>query len=118
MKLTGILSTSVTNLDDKDLPFGITVAPGVVASNHQHLFCVRLDPAVDDDNGGKGLVVAEVNAEMLPFGPDNPAGGCCVCDVNDSCTSDSTRDTSYLKLYCLLGACQLPCYLFPLPVGV
>eukprot|EP00775_Hariotina_reticulata_P002821 gene2821-3114_t len=74
MKLTGILSTSVTSLDDKDLPFGITVAPGVVASNHQHLFCVRIDPSVDDDNGGKGLVVAEVNAEMLPFGPENPAG--------------------------------------------
>ncbi|WIA35530.1 hypothetical protein OEZ86_003956 [Tetradesmus obliquus] len=74
MKLTGILSTSVSDLTAKDLPFGITVAPGVVASNHQHLFCVRIDPAVDDADGGKGLVVAEVNAEPLPFGPDNPHG--------------------------------------------
>jgi Cu2+-containing amine oxidase len=74
MKLTGILSTSVTDLTNKDLPFGITVAPGVVASNHQHLFCMRIDPAVDDEQGGKGLVVAEVNAEPLPFGPDNPHG--------------------------------------------
>jgi primary-amine oxidase len=77
MKLTGILSTSVTELTTKDLPFGITVAPGVVASNHQHLFCMRIDPAVDDDQGGRGLMVAEVNAEPLPFGPDNPHGERC-----------------------------------------
>ncbi|KAF6251268.1 copper amine oxidase [Scenedesmus sp. NREL 46B-D3] len=74
MKLTGILSTSVTDLNNRDVPFGIAVAPGVVASNHQHLFCMRIDPAVDDAQGGKGLVVAEVNAERLPFGPDNPHG--------------------------------------------
>eukprot|EP00878_Enallax_costatus_P039763 GHUV01045664.1.p1 GENE.GHUV01045664.1~~GHUV01045664.1.p1 ORF type:complete len:234 (+),score=45.72 GHUV01045664.1:102-704(+) len=80
MKLTGILSTSVTGLAEKDLPYGISVAPGVVASNHQHLFCVRIDPAVDDLNGGKGLVVSEVNAEQIPFGPENPHGRwrCCV----------------------------------------
>lgn len=74
MKLTGILSTSVTSLADKHLPHGISVAPGVVASNHQHLFCVRVDPAVDDDNGGKGLIVTEVNAEQIPVGPENPHG--------------------------------------------
>eukprot|EP00879_Flechtneria_rotunda_P011264 GHRR01011766.1.p1 GENE.GHRR01011766.1~~GHRR01011766.1.p1 ORF type:complete len:590 (+),score=170.84 GHRR01011766.1:1269-3038(+) len=74
MKLTGILSTSVTNLSERNVPFGISVAPGVVASNHQHLFSVRIDPAVDDYNGGKGLVVSEVNAEQLPIGPENPHG--------------------------------------------
>jgi hypothetical protein len=51
MKLTGILSTSVHEEADKVVPHGISVAPGVVASNHQHLFCVRIDPAVDDPNG-------------------------------------------------------------------
>lgn len=50
---------------------------GVLASNHQHLFCVRIDPAVDDAQGGKSLVVSEVNAEQLPWGPDNPHGACC-----------------------------------------
>lgn len=74
MKLTGILSTSVTGLAEKNLPHGITVAPGVVASNHQHLFCMRIDPAVDDPNGGKNLVVSEVNAEPIPWGPANPHG--------------------------------------------
>jgi hypothetical protein len=61
---------------------------GVLASNHQHLFCVRIDPAVDDARGGRDLVVAEVNAEPLPWGADNPDGerlelaaarACCLC---------------------------------------
>ena len=58
MKLTGILSTSVHDAGEREVPWGISVAPGVVASNHQHLFCVRIDPAVDDlqvrDGGGWG----------------------------------------------------------------
>jgi hypothetical protein len=29
--------------------------------HHQHLFCARLDLAVDDPAGGKGLVVSEVS---------------------------------------------------------
>ena len=36
------------------------VAPGVNAQHHQHMFCARLDFAVDDPQGGKGLVVSEV----------------------------------------------------------
>jgi primary-amine oxidase len=56
----------------------VGVSPaGVLASNHQHLFCVRIDPAVDDEQGGKSLVVVEVNAEQLPWGPDNPHGTHC-----------------------------------------
>ena len=54
--------------------YGTLVSPGVIAANHQHLFCVRLDPSVDDARGGRGLVVAEVNAEPLPVGPANPYG--------------------------------------------
>lgn len=74
MKLTGILSTSVMDLNSKASQHGIAVAPGVLASHHQHLFCVRIDPAVDDPQGGRSLVVAEVNAEPLPWGADNPHG--------------------------------------------
>ena len=40
---------------------GTLVAPHVVAAFHQHLFCARLDMAVDDAEGGKGLVVSEVS---------------------------------------------------------
>ena len=34
---------------------------GVNAQHHQHMFCARLDMAVDDDEGGKGLYVSEVS---------------------------------------------------------
>ena len=105
MKLTGILSTSPAPLPESARAaaelaqaqglgaaaaaaaataaagaagapaYGTLVSPGVIAANHQHLFCVRIDPSIDDDRGGKGLVVAEVNAEPLPFGgPANPHG--------------------------------------------
>jgi primary-amine oxidase len=104
MKLTGILSTSLAPLPDAARmaaeraqaqglgaaaaaaaataaagsagapAYGTLVSPGVIAANHQHLFCVRLDPSIDDVRGGRGLVVAEVNAEPLPVGPQNPHG--------------------------------------------
>ena len=41
------------------------MAPSVVAAYHQHLFCARLDMAVDDPEGGKGLVVSEVSSSTL-----------------------------------------------------
>jgi Cu2+-containing amine oxidase len=31
----------------------VRVAPGVNATVHQHMFCVRIDPAIDDQAGGK-----------------------------------------------------------------
>ena len=45
---------------------GTLVAPSVVAAYHQHLFCARLDMAVDDPEGGKGLVVSE-GSRRLPL---------------------------------------------------
>jgi len=59
MKLTGILSTSYRPLSEGpgNVPFGVDVAPGVVATNHQHLFCVRLDPAIDCMEGEGGGVL-------------------------------------------------------------
>ncbi|KAG2486353.1 hypothetical protein HYH03_014934 [Edaphochlamys debaryana] len=73
LKLTGILSTSVARDGEPDPPYGVRVAPGVNATVHQHFFCMRLDPAIDDAEGGKGLVVSEVEAVPMPPGPDNPA---------------------------------------------
>lgn len=32
------------------------VGPGVNAQHHQHMFCARLDPAVGDEDGGRGVV--------------------------------------------------------------
>ncbi len=69
IKLTGILTTR-GHADGDDLTFARQVAPQVSAPIHQHLFCVRLDMAID---GNRNSVV-EVNTEALPPGPDNPLG--------------------------------------------
>lgn len=76
IKLTGELSTNLVSPgEDPAAPaWGTLVAPGVNAQFHQHMFSIRIDPAVDDGDGGAGLVVAEVDAVAVPKGPDNPAG--------------------------------------------
>ncbi len=67
VKLTGIMSTQGVPVGSTN-PFAPTVAPGVAAPVHQHLFCVRLDLDVD----GTTNRVEEVAAEAEPAGPDNP----------------------------------------------
>ena len=69
VKLTGILTTR-SHQEGDDLTFARVVAPNVSAPIHQHIFCVRLDMAID---GNRNSVV-EVNTEALPEGPDNPWG--------------------------------------------
>ena len=46
VRATGILSTAPTAIGEK-VPYGTIVAPGVLAPYHQHLFCLRIDPAID-----------------------------------------------------------------------
>jgi primary-amine oxidase len=46
VRATGIVSTMPV-AKDTHTPWGTVVAPGVVAVNHQHLFNVRIDPALD-----------------------------------------------------------------------
>ncbi len=61
IKLTGILSTSLlTPGEGSTSSHGTLVAPGVNAVHHQHLFSARLDMAVDDEAGGRNLIVSEV----------------------------------------------------------
>ncbi len=69
IKLTGILTTRA-HIDGDDLAFARQVAPNVAGPIHQHIFCVRLDMAVD----GRVNKVVEVNTEALPQGKDNPYG--------------------------------------------
>lgn len=53
--------------------YGQIMAPFLNAQIHQHFFQVRLDMAVDDDNGGKGLVVTEVSPPLSsPTHADSP----------------------------------------------
>jgi primary-amine oxidase len=66
-KATGVVFTSAYR--DRD-GFATEVAPGLGAPFHQHLFCARLDMAVD----GNVNTVEEVDAVPEPTGPDNPWG--------------------------------------------
>lgn len=68
VRATGILSTVPHSLDAKDkVPYGTVVAPGVLAPYHQHLFSLRIDPAIDGH--ANSLVVEESKA--LPV--DDPS---------------------------------------------
>ena len=63
VKLTGIISTHIPSpADGSDPEFGTLVLPQVNAQYHQHLFCCRMDWAVDDETGGSNLVVSEVRS--------------------------------------------------------
>ncbi|KUJ09846.1 copper amine oxidase [Mollisia scopiformis] len=69
-RATGIVS--VVNIDPgKTSPWGNIVSAGALAQNHQHLFCIRIDPAVD---GNKNTVVIEESLPMPMSKELNPYG--------------------------------------------
>ncbi len=69
VKLTGIVSP-MAYAEGDDLNHATRVAPQVAAPAHQHLFCFRLDMAVD----GVENTVVEVDVDPAPAGPANPLG--------------------------------------------
>ena len=50
LKLTGMLNTYVLAPDEPSNKWGTEVADRVIAHNHQHIFNIRIDPAVDGQN--------------------------------------------------------------------
>jgi primary-amine oxidase len=70
VRATGVLS--VVNIDPgKTSPWGNVVAPGVLGQNHQHIFCLRVDPAVDGYNNTvfvEESLPLPMNPETNPFG--------------------------------------------------
>lgn len=68
-RATGCLSTCYID-KNKTSPYGNVVAPGVLAPNHQHVFSLRVDPAID---GHKNTVLYE-DSKPIPWGPKNPHG--------------------------------------------
>jgi primary-amine oxidase len=69
-RATGIVS--VVNIDPgKTSPWGNVVSSGTLAQNHQHLFCVRIDPAID---GYNNTVVTEQSLPMPMSKEVNPYG--------------------------------------------
>ncbi|KAK6342135.1 hypothetical protein TWF730_001613 [Orbilia blumenaviensis] len=50
IKLTGILNTYAMAPGEDTKGWGTQVHPGVNAHNHEHLFCLRIDPQIDGPN--------------------------------------------------------------------
>lgn len=74
IKLTGILNTFAMNFDEDTKGWGTQVYPGVNAHNHQHLFSVRIHPAVDGHDGNS-CAVADAAVPDHPVGsPENYYG--------------------------------------------
>ncbi|PNS19643.1 Copper amine oxidase 1 [Sphaceloma murrayae] len=69
-RATGIVSC--VNIDaDKTSDYGNVVNPGVLAQNHQHIFAVRIDPAIE---GHKNTVVQEESHRVKMNPETNPKG--------------------------------------------
>ncbi|KAI9723695.1 MAG: hypothetical protein M1812_000995 [Candelaria pacifica] len=69
VRATGILSTQPVD-DGVDVPWGTVVHPGVLATHHQHIFSLRVDPALDGT--ANRLVYDEAHA--MPRSDFNPHG--------------------------------------------
>ncbi|KAJ8457368.1 hypothetical protein ONZ51_g11577 [Trametes cubensis] len=82
VRLTGILQVYVQGQDEPNSPFGTTLAPGINAHYHQHIFSVRVDPMVD------GLQNSVVETDVLPL-PNAPLGS----PANHSGNAFITRST-------------------------
>ena len=69
-RATGIVS--VVNIDPgKTSEYGNVVGSGVLAQNHQHIFCVRMDPAIDGHNN----TVLHEESHRVPIDKEtNPNG--------------------------------------------
>ena len=69
VKLTGIMVTAAV-LGTEKPEYGTEIMPQLYAPNHQHVFCVRLDMAID----GQQNSVYEVDTEPAPLNDQNPYG--------------------------------------------
>lgn len=72
-RATGIMSVVAID-DDKTSKYGNVVAPGVLAQNHQHLFALRIDPAMDSYGLGDTQITVEESARRAMNPNDNPFG--------------------------------------------
>ena len=70
VKATGIVSTMPVR-DNVKSPWGTVVAPGVLGVNHQHLFCMRVDPSIDGQSNSivyDDCIPVHDEPEVDPFG--------------------------------------------------
>ena len=69
VRATGILSTQPID-EGLEVPWGTVVHPGVLASHHQHIFSLRIDPMID---GHENRLVYD-EAHAMPRSDFNPHG--------------------------------------------
>lgn len=69
-RATGILSTQLIDAG-KTSEWGTVVSPGVLATNHQHLFSLRVDPMID---GHKNTLIQEDSISVPQSEHENPHG--------------------------------------------
>ena len=69
VRATGIISTQPID-EGLEVPWGTVVHPGVLAVHHQHIFSLRIDPAID---GHSNRLVYE-EAHPMPRSDFNPHG--------------------------------------------
>lgn len=92
VRATGIVSTQPID-EGIEVPWGTIVHPGVLATHHQHIFSLRVDPAIDGHYNR--LVYDEVHP--MPVSAFNPHGvGYTVSEtlVRESSGLDTSYDTN------------------------
>lgn len=77
VRASGIVSTTYID-GGKTTKWGTVVSPSVLAASHQHIFNVRIDPAID----GHENTVAFCDTERVPWGTGNPDGNAAFNKVN------------------------------------
>ncbi|GJC97599.1 amine oxidase [Colletotrichum higginsianum] len=73
-RATGVMSVVAVDEGAAASDYGAVVAPGVLAQNHQHIFAVRIDPAVDSYEAGATRVVVEESVPVPLDAATNPHG--------------------------------------------
>lgn len=69
IRATGVVSTQYID-PGKTSKWGNVVSPSVFAASHQHVFSVRIDPAIEGHNN----TVQVCDTITPPWGPENPNG--------------------------------------------
>ena len=120
VRATGILSTCPIDIG-QTVPFGKIVAPGVMAPYHQHLFSLRIDPAIDGQKNS--LLVEEIGPMIDPCSDDTGRIGCTtseeIVENETSLDLDFARNRTFKIINeskknhttgTLVGFQLLPCY--------
>lgn len=92
VRATGILSTAPIE-PGLSVPWGTVVHPGVLAQHHQHIFSLRVDPAID----GPGNKVVYEEASALPRHPQTNPYGVGYITAETELTTSGGYDTNTAK---------------------